>query len=105
MFQTIKLNKKEIDNIIINNTLYHSNSTIIISEHALECIKKEARYAVSELKHAINGTYIFLCQDQSAILYGLYKGEDSKIYLVKSFMETVISVVKFERKILYKNDT
>lgn len=32
------------------------------------------------------------------VLYGLYKSENNKIYIVKSFMDTVISVIPFNRK-------
>ena len=91
MSQTIKLSKKEIESIIEENTFSEFLDTIV-SQTALHEIKKEIKYALSELKHSWDGTYVFLCQDNSAFLYGLYKGEDSKIYIVKSFMDSIMSV-------------
>lgn len=109
MQQTIKLDKKDIDaNIEYHKCNQFNNSLsewpdMVISENAAHNIRKEIRYALSELTHSWEGTYRFLCQDNSAILYGLYKGEDSKIYLVKSFMDSIILVVKYERKLLHRN--
>jgi hypothetical protein len=105
MSQTIKLDKNEID----VNIEYHKFNQyrgdiwpdMNISKTALEGIRKEIKYALSEINHSSEGTYVFLCQDNDAFLYGLYKGEDSKIYLVKSFMESIILVVRFNRKILH----
>ena len=114
MSQIIKLNKKSIeDNIEYHkfNELNELNEfkllntkwpEMVISETALHDIRKDIKYALCELKHSWNGTYVFLCQDD-ALLYGIYKGEDSKIYLVKSFMDSVILVVRFDRKILHRN--
>jgi hypothetical protein len=110
MSQTIKLDKKEIEDNInrhkfneFNPLLNISWPEMIISETAAHNIRKEIKFALSELNHSWEGTYVFLCQDNSVYLYGLYKGEDSKIYLVKSFMDSIILVVKFERKLLHRN--
>jgi hypothetical protein len=110
MSQTIKLDKKAIDDNIkfhkfneFNPMLNISWPEMIISETAAHNIKKEIKFALNELNHSLEGTYVFLCQDNSAYLYGLYKGEDSKIYLVKSFMDSIILVVRFNRKILHRN--
>ncbi len=114
MSQTIKLNKKAIDDNIEYHKFNEFNEfnkfklldikwpEMVISETALHNIRKEIKYALGEINHSLEGTYVFLCQDD-ALLYGLYKGEDSKIYLVKSFMDSIILVVRFDRKILHRN--
>jgi len=51
-----------------------------------------------EAKISLPETYIFLGQYPNAILYGLYKSENNKIYIVKSFMDSVISVIPFHKK-------
>jgi len=104
MAQIIKLDKSEIeDNIKFNEfnpILSISWPNMVISETAKHDIRTEIKYALNELKYSWEGTYVFLCQDNSALLYGLYKGGDSKIYLLKSFMDSIILVVKFDRKLL-----
>lgn len=111
MSQIIKLNKKSIEDNIEYHKFNEFNELkflnikwpeMIISETALNDIRKDIKYALSELKHSWNGTYVFLCQD-GTLLYGLYKGEDSKSYIVKSFMDSIILVVRFDRKILHRN--
>jgi hypothetical protein len=109
MCQTIKLNKREIEDNIKFHKFNEFNPILnvrwpemVISKTAGHNIRKEIKYALSELKHSWEGTYVFLCQDNSAYFYGLYKGEDSKIYLVKSFMDSIILVVKFDRKLLHR---
>ena len=107
MYQTIKLNKKEIDDNINRHKFNDLRGDIwpdmVLSETVIHFFRKEIKYALSEITHSWEGTYRFLCQDNSVFLYGLYKGEDSKIYLVKSFMDSIILVVKYERKLLHKN--
>ncbi len=105
MSQIIKLDKKEIDDNIKQNIFNQSIGQIwpsmVLSETTIDCIKKEIKFALHEINHSYEGTYVFLCQENNVFFYGLYKGEDSKIYLVKSFMGSVILVVKYERKIIY----
>ena len=110
MSQTIKLDKKAIDDNIkfhkfneFNEFLNIKWPEMIMSETAAHNIRKEIKFALNELNHSLEGTYVFLCQDNSAYLYGLYKGEDSKIYLVKSFMDSIILVVKFDRKLIFRH--
>lgn len=107
MAQTIKLDKSEIEDNINRHMFNKLRGDIwpamIIPEKAIYSIKKEIKFALSELHNSWEGTYVFLCQDNATFLYGLYKGEDSKIYLVKSFMDSIILVVKFDRKILHRN--
>jgi hypothetical protein len=110
MYQTIKLDKKEIDENIkyhkfneFNEMLNIKWPEMIISETAGHNIRKEIKFALSDLNHSWEGTYRFLCQENSVYFYGLYKGEDSKIYLVKSFMDSIILVVRFDRKLLHRN--
>jgi hypothetical protein len=110
MYQTINLDKKEIDDNIkyhkfneFNEMLNIKWPVMILPETVIHCLRKEIKSALSELNHSCEGTYRFLCQDNSVFLYGLYKGEDSKIYLVKSFMDSIILVVKYERKLLHRN--
>ena len=110
MSQTIKLDKKEIDDNIkfhkfneFNEFLNITWPVMVLSETAAHNIRKEIKFALSELNHSWEGTYRFLCQDNDVFLYGLYKGEDSKIYLVKSFMDSIILVVKYDRKLLHRN--
>ncbi len=107
MSQTIKLDKKEIEDNINRHKFNELRGDIwpdmVIPETAAHNIRKEIKFALNELNHSWEGTYVFLCQDNSAYLYGLYKGEDSKIYLVKSFMDAIILVVKFDRKLLHRH--
>jgi apolipoprotein N-acyltransferase len=109
MSQTIKLDKKEIDDTIKYHQFNEYNAMLnikwpimIIPETAIHNIKKTIKSALSEINHSWEGTYVFLCQDNDAFLYGLYKGEDTKIYLVKSFMNSIVLVVKFDRKMLHR---
>lgn len=103
--QTIILNKREIEDIIQENEfseflgfkLFETQFT----QSALHGIKKEINYSLNQFRHCWEGTYVFIFQDNSSFMYGLYKAENSKIYLVKSFMDTILSVVKFERKMLH----
>lgn len=68
-----------------------SKITCHLIREKIKSIWKEAKYSLPE-------TYIFLGQYPNAFLYGLYKSENNKIYIVKSFMDTVISVIPFNRK-------
>jgi hypothetical protein len=108
MSQTIKLDKREIDDNIkfhkfneFNPILNVTWPQMVISDAACHNIRKEIKCALSELNHSCEGSYVFLCQDNFIYFYGLYKGEDSKIYLVKSFMDSIILVVRFHRKLLH----
>lgn len=104
MYQSINLDKNEIDEHIkrnkINQSIREIYSDMILTKTATDGIKKELKSALNYLKYSHNETYIFLFQDNSVLLYGLYKGKDSKIYLIKSFMNTIIIVVKFDRNLL-----
>jgi hypothetical protein len=107
MHETIKIHKKDIESIIEENSFSEFLGFELLdmqfTQSAIFNIKKEFKFAMSELNHLWDGSYVFICQDNNAFLYGLYKGEDSKIYIVKSFMDSIISVVRFERKLLYRN--
>ena len=61
-------------------------------------IKEKAKSVWREANHSLPETYTFLGQYQNVFLYGLYKSENNKIYIVKSFMDIVINVVPFNKK-------
>jgi hypothetical protein len=61
-------------------------------------IRENFKSVWKEAKHSLPETYIYLGQYPNAFLYGLYKSENNKIYIVKSFMNNVINVVPFNKK-------
>lgn len=94
--ELIIISKASIDDKIhqyinnLGNANYFANINCRIFNNVIKEVYKEIKLSISE-------TYIFLGQHPNAFLYGLYKS-DNNIYIVKSFMDTVMCVVPFNKK-------
>jgi hypothetical protein len=92
----ILLSRHEIEEHINNCILYGSK---YMSNIRCEQIKNNIKHVWKDIKQAIPETYVFLGEDiNTKQLFGLYKTEQKTIYIVKSFLNTIIAVVPFHRK-------
>jgi len=78
--------------------LIHDSYHQCISKITCQSIREKSKSVWKEAKYSLPETYIFFGQYPNAFLYGLYKSENNKIYIVKSFMDTVINVIPFNKK-------
>ena len=85
--------EEKIQEYLVYGLNYQTHSKIYSEE-----IKTNLPIVWRECHLALPGTYVYLGQYPSAILYGLYKCDNNHIYIVKSFMDTVMHVVPFHRK-------
>jgi hypothetical protein len=62
-------------------------------------IRSNIKYYWRDIKLAEPDTYIFLGEEsETNQLIGLYKSDKRTVYIVKSFLDTIIAVVPFSRK-------
>ncbi len=85
--------KEKISEYTLNNYEFE-----YVSKITCQNIRDNIKNVWKEAKLSLPETYIFLGQYPNAILYGLYKSDNNKIYIVKSFMDSVVSVVLFHKK-------
>lgn len=95
--QLIIISRDNIEEKIKEYTI-NGDDNHCISKITCNLIREKIKNVWKEVKYSLPETYIFLGQYPNAFLYGLYKSENNKIYIVKSFMDTVISVVPFNKK-------
>ena len=95
--QLVVISKHSVEEKIHEYTISGSENPIFPN---INCplIRENVKNIWKEVKYSLPETYIYLGQYPNAFLYGLYKSENNKIYIVKSFMDTVINVVPFNKK-------
>ena len=98
--QVIMISKDSIEEKIKEYLLYGFSDKC---HFKIECetIKQIVPKIRKECHLSLPETYVYLGQYPSAYLYGLYKCEINNvnyIYIIKSFMDTVLHAVPFNRK-------
>jgi hypothetical protein len=62
-------------------------------------IRSNIKYYWRDIKLSEPDTYIFLGEEsETKLLFGLYKSDKKVVYIVKSFLDTILVVVPFSRK-------
>jgi hypothetical protein len=92
--QLIVIARLELEQIIREKKV----ETELSSNITCPAIREKIKLAWKDAKYSLPETYIFLGQYPNAYLYGLYKSSNNRIYIVKSFLDTILNVVPFNKK-------
>lgn len=94
--QVVLLSRYELNEHINKCILYDTKHMCNIKCNK---IRNNVKNVWKEIKQSLPETYVFLGEDMDTKqLFGLYKTELKHIYIVKSFLDTIIAVVPFHRK-------
>jgi len=94
--QVVTLSRADLEDHINKCILYGNKYMCNIK---CEKIRSNIKNSWKEIKLSEPDTYLFLGEEiGNKLLIGLYKTEQKHIYIVKSFLDTIIAVVPFNKK-------